>query len=463
MSDSNHNIKGNENVVIQDVSNAKITINYNGSIKEITNELSSLKETLKELSVQKLLYSKQVYSINDFNSANYDFVFGKRSFNEYLTKTLLDSLAKHNSIANKFNTKANSVNNWEKDERIANEAKKIIAYGFIGVIGLYLRKLIAIGKEKKSDDKHHKYIKVGLLTARRVLQVLNFIMLSKLWDIKKEHSIDLNDVEKHKLKEFFEGFVPRNIIEELELFKILLGIFERFRLRFPIVEIEDFSKHLNDEDSKFMQICSKLQEIDTLNPSNDENYNSKEEKFTLITCNDVELCLSDFLEYFSFLSKYKMVSIKGVTYEEIRKNPAMYIHKYAEIGIDSKFNSYVEKINCNQETISTNAILFFNSNYQENVNLYPFMIDLNCLTNESGTTIYFFRSTDIADGSLTFNFIEDDSKRNIVFKNTLREGVTLNELFSNDENIKLFNLDNVVLQFNEAKRTILEQTPDSNE
>lgn len=83
------------------------------------------------------------------------------------------------------------------------------------------------------------------------------------------------------------------------------------------------------------------------------------------------------------------------------KTPRRYLHHYAAFRIDSKFNVNSEKVNYVEDTISTDAILLFKGQYQESVNLFEFIIDLNSLTFENGTKII-LSAKDFADGSLNY-------------------------------------------------------------
>lgn len=62
------------------------------------------------------------------------------------------------------------------------------------------------------------------------------------------------------------------------------------------------------------------------------------------------------------------------------------------------------------------------------------------------------------DGSLNYRFLEDNSVQNIVFKETLKSDVKiedLNELMMDKAKRKQLKLDVVFLQFQEARKTLL--------
>jgi hypothetical protein len=93
--------------------------------------------------------------------------------------------------------------------------------------------------------------------------------------------------------------------------------------------------------------------------------------------------------------------------------------------------------------------------YQESLNLSPFVIDFNALTYESGAKICFFRARALADDSLEFTFLEDNSPVNLAWKGVLTDPEKANELLLLLENRRAYNLDCVIEQFQEARKSIL--------
>lgn len=146
-------------------------------------------------------------------------------------------------------------------------------------------------------------------------------------------------------------------------------------------ELTAFGESLQPE-SAFLKACEKLHAINEL---------LDKAKFTLLDCFEAETQLTTVLTTLIFFTHYKMVSIKSIAYDEMRNSPPRYLHSYAALGIDSKFNVNSERVNYVADTICTDAILLFKGRYQESINLFPFVIDLNALTFEGGAKNLFLQ------------------------------------------------------------------------
>ena len=337
---------------------------------------------------QTIQYADKIY-INSINEANFGFVTGKKKFNEHLTKSLIHAIAPFCTAGKRFSQKVSNIPNWEHQTRISSKAQEIISYSFVGVLGIQLSKLMAIGLEDFSEAKQTKYIKKCLDIIKRTFDLVNFSLLSKLWDIKRLEPLKPCNISKDQqviLTRLFEKFLAQSIDEQLILFESLFDIFTDNNLDFPITEISHFSNHMKT-DSDFRKTCKQLKAI---------NDRLDQATYTSVDCFDVEVQTSNFLENFSFLVDYNMVSIKKVGYLQTKNTDPNYLHRYTALGIDSKANVDAEKINYTPQSSQTDAIfLFKGGDYQHGVNLYPFIIDYNSLVFEQGAKICFYVSKNI--------------------------------------------------------------------
>ena len=74
----------------------------------------------------------------------------KNTFNELLTQRLIEAIKPYNKKANDF---LNTNIGWETNTDLVPTAKRIIFSGYVGVLGLQLRKLMTIGEEDYSESK----------------------------------------------------------------------------------------------------------------------------------------------------------------------------------------------------------------------------------------------------------------------------------------------------------------------
>ena len=106
-------------------------------------------------------------------------------------------------------------------------------------------------------------------------------------------------------------------------------------------------------------------------------------------------------------------------------------------------------------------------NAQAGINFFPFIIDLNALTLEPGTKIYFYNCRDMdKKKELRYSFSENNDRlMNLEYKQTITDEVKnnpklLDKIMMDTELYKNSKLDFVFLQFQEAKSAILQEVED---
>ncbi|MBK7408118.1 MAG: hypothetical protein IPJ40_08675 [Saprospirales bacterium] len=178
-------IQGSQHIVIQNVTDSTLTLQVNGEVREIQNQLAELKALLECQNAQKVQYAEKIYNIEHIDEANFGFLTGKKAFNELLTRELIRAIQPNCTSAQRFLEKVAHIPDWESQTRISDKAKEIIAYSFVGVIGKQLSKLMAIGKEDFSEAKQRKYLEKCIDIVKRSLDLVCFALLSRLWDAQK--------------------------------------------------------------------------------------------------------------------------------------------------------------------------------------------------------------------------------------------------------------------------------------
>ncbi len=285
-------------------------------------------------------------------------------FNEYLTRQLIEALPDYSKPARRFLSKAQHIPDWESVTRVSDKAKDILAYSFVGVLGIQLRKLFAIGKEPNSEDKQSRYLAHTILTGKRALKLISFALLSSLWDQQREQSLSLTQAQQAHLQAFFDDEFGFDLYNYFHLLCVLTEIFQSQQLQFPISELEVVLSQFKPE-SELEHTCIRLKEL---------TQKLDKVQFNLADCFAAERQLTYLLEKLAFLAKYRMVSIKNITYNELRNAPPRYLHSYTILGIDSKRNINSERVNYVDAPISTQAILLFKGRYQHSINLFPFIL-----------------------------------------------------------------------------------------
>ena len=438
-----------------------------GSITEEINTLISFKKKINELGHFHSVYTNIDNLINQFRNQLDRFlpqiitdpidipppvekptVPVKNTFNEKLTRGLIEAMADDIPRIKKFLDNANRMAaDWETQERFSDPAKELIALNYVGVLGIQLRKLIAIGKEEFSVNKQRKYLENCRITAKRALQLACFILISKLWDEKKDNQFNLTNEQYSTCTNFFEDEFEWEIRGLKDLLKTLIDIFNNNSLTLPIDGLKGFKEQLQPE-SKFVQALEKLHNIGEL---------SDRTSFGLQDCSDAEDNLITVLSAFNFMAGYKMISIKSIAYSEMRNSKPHYLYNYTDLcGIDNKSNKNTEqeKVKYEDTPINTDAIMLYKETYKQGLNLSPFIIDMNALSLTGGQKICFYSAKATADGSLNYSFIEDNSVVNIKNTNTLKPDTDLSDLMLDTNNLKDLRYDALFNLFREAKKAI---------
>lgn len=428
---------------IEQFNEEQIKLNLDGQIHEIRHQLADLQELLRSQQVQQVQYADKIYNIEHINEANFGFVTGAKAFNQDLTKTILESIRDDCLPAQKFLSRVQKIKDWEKQNRISDKAKEIIAYSFVGVIGIQLSKLMAIGKEDYTETKPAKYVRKCITIVKRSLDLVNFAFLSRFWDTQQTSSVPLQANEKELLGQIFDRHFEQTVTEQFELLRVLDGIFSTHALKKLFPEFR-----LGEQAVALQQICAAFGEL---------NQVLDKGEVTLLDCAEAETQLAQFFQIFHFLVKYNMASIKRIGYKQMRHVDPRYLHRFAALGIDSKANIDAEKVIYTPQTVHTDAVLLYlGDDYQDNINLFPLVIDYNALTFEHGVMICFYQGKNIADGSLEYRFLEDESTLHIEAKGLLQGDIDYNELMLTEDNQKLLNLDQVVAALEEARMTVLQ-------
>ena len=366
----------------------------------------------------------------------------KKTFNETMVRRLMEAVKEDCEPARRFLERASAIRDWEVQERTSDKAKEILAYSFVGVTGIQLSKLMAIGKEEASEGKFRKYIEKCHFTAACCLDVVNFALLSRLWEEQRQHPSPLPESIARRFDAPFEPTLP----EQFELLTALYPVFKATGYALPIPELAAVEGELATG-SNLYKVLEELQAL----------YNKvSKAAFDQADGYQAEKRLTDFLLYFRFLVKYKMASIKHIGYRQIRKSPPRYLHRYAALGIDSRANVDAEKINYTDTPTDTDSVILYQGDdYRSGVNLSPFVLDYHALLLEQGTRICFFSMTDMNDGSLLYRVLEDNSPLRLERANPpIPADANFGELLLSDDNRKKINLDNAVADFMEARTAL---------
>ena len=453
-----HKVHGDQNIIIQNVSDTHVTVEVNGSVQKVENKLEEIIKLLEGESAS-ITINQISYSNDAFTDESFKYVSGGKGHNTVLIKKLVEALDDFgNASVQKIFSRltAEQKHAWEYNPRISSKVKEKLRESWLGgVLGIMLGKLFAIGSQEYSTEKTDAFLKHSLELAKMTLQILNFALISFLWDKKKEKKLTFNEEEKKVVRDFFEGFVEKNLGEESKLLSDVCQLYKRHKLSFPMEELPPLLEKGTLESIK--QNCEDLHVIDRKRAEGD---------ITPLSCYVAEQHLGDLIGSLIFLSTYEMTSVKKVVYEEARDTNHFYLHFLAPIKAASfqRTEKTYETLNFARETICTEAVLMHKDRYQQSINLFPFLIDLNALTFDKGTHIGFFREKDTDNPELHFWFLGSGKRDRISYSGKLKAEMKeeeLNELFKEEKEQeslrKQLKADSVYLQFQAARRDLLDE------
>jgi len=349
-------LEGSQNIVIQDVSASNITINVNG----VEHKLEA-------------------------------------AMNQWLTQQLMPIIAQYDVLAQKFGAATNSINQWQNQPKYRNAALSILQSSYIGVVGIYLKKLAAIGSSSFSTTKVNEYTKNAYLLVQRLLDLTNTLLISTLWDNAEKQRIALSKTEK--IKQFFGQTVERDIAFSFELLSELIENFAQTGTAFPIPEFGEAAAYFA-ENKLVLQLA--FTKIETIYQQSNQKELSGEDCFW------VEKHLTDILLWFAFYAGYKIQAVKEVMFNQIRKQEEFYIHKLSFYGLSNRSTEQQKEVSENirfsHHSIYTDAVLFYKDDYGKGINLFPFIIEYNNVLLEEGTNLCVFSHKELAAENLV-NFI----------------------------------------------------------
>jgi len=369
------------------------------------------------------------------------------NFNDLLTANLLKAISNHNRKAGDF-LSANS--DWAENKHLVQTAKRIIINGYVGVIGVQIRKLMSIGEEDFSESKMKRYLENCQITAKRGLQLICYALISSLWDHQLNKKVNIPPSQRDVLIKFFRNAAEEEIVDFIELLKNLLEVYSKNELEFLISESLVLLPELK-EGSEFQSASEKLNALSQLINSSSFQPND---------CLEAEKNLSVVLEHLSFLAEYRMISINEIDFNQQRNDEeGLYLHNYTLLDGEIQANNDQSKVRRESSPVISHAVILFKDNYRKNINLDPFIIDFNGLSLSGGSKICFYSYCNTYDDlNLNFNFIEDNS-RVVVKKSTNPKPSdsdlnALNKWLSSRDNRKDMNFDKVYSLFYQAKKTL---------
>lgn len=361
----------------------------------------------------------------------------KREYNKTLTRALVEAMRPYNDKAEILCQKFS----WLEQPDNRRKVQQFVFQNFVGEIGKQLRKLVNIGDDEQMApaQKERHYVDKCLDIARRSFDLLNYTLLSVWWDAVKTAPLPSEPAEQQTLGAFFEAHLEQGLDAQFRLLQTLCALFRRHTVAFPFGEALERLLPQLTEDSPLQRACARL-----------------EQAVQAADVAESEAQLADIMRHFAFLTQYRMVSLKKISYRQLRNGQPEYLHRYVALGIDVKYSEDAEKgrwVTLGEQTPA--VLLYRGEDYQNGINLFPFVVDYNALTFEQGAKICFYSARDLGDaGALEYRFLGDNSIVRIEKQGVQTPQTRLDDLMMNPDLLKALNLDCVVDGFHEARHAL---------
>lgn len=326
---NDQNTTGNSNVVIQGVTDSTITVAVNGEVKEIEKKLDALQALMEQMAAKSLQSANNIYNIGSITNANFGYLVGQAGHDKALPSELAQNLV-------------GDGNSWTQSLRqelmkqgisVGNQPWNIFQnYGWL--VETFLQKMnTAAGQERNL-----RRLSFMAEAWQASLRYLCYIQLAQL--LQQENKPRLGIVstfiqmEDDDYLSFDYTSLLLTITDELgengfmkEIKKLVAELTDTESALYGAV------LYLNDQRRKLMG--NEIAEDDTLPLLLDEYLTA----------------LVYWLRKISFLSKYRLVSIKEINLNYRLGTARNFVHLYGELhGIYSEVGASDEEYNSKSVT-----------------------------------------------------------------------------------------------------------------
>ncbi len=378
---SHSSISGNQNIVIQNVSDSTITLNVGGEVKEIDRKLEQLLALLENQTQTSFQAADKTYNIATITPAIFDFIIRQAVFA---------------GLPQEVKENASSADNWALSLKQALVRQNIAVrnnrpfdhYGW----------LIEVFLQKMSTE-------IGKGTSLRALSFMTEAYQASLYYlciIQLAQILPLTNANRNPIFADFLKTSPENqvLFDFQQLF--LLGAEALGEANF-VPEIVDFAEELSDTGSDLYSVAVYL---DKVRRQLILNQLAEDESFTQVV-EEYRTALVFWLRKLTFIAQYRLVSMKEINIRyKLGATSKEFIHFYGElhgmyesslVGEDYTEMSIKDIFTFNQSILffrGTNIASSLNTMHQAHnyISLSPFIIDQSVFSEKITQTpeVYHF-------------------------------------------------------------------------
>ncbi len=398
------NIRGDHNVVIQDVTDSHITVKIDGQSKQILKQLGELKKLLESLKRSSFFTGEGEFNVNHLDHSNFDYVLSQSVVGNNLPSSLKENLVPSGDLW---------VNNLKRElvrkhkVAVGNHPAEIFQhYGFL--IEKFVQKVRYGLKQEPS------LYQLSLLAQawQNSLRYLSFIQLAQI--------LQSGDPCHHPLIRDFlledrSGTVAPDLLE------LLLACTDALKGKSPFVpELMEFVNHLRNPGNELYVTTLFLKRIRNRLLQN----SILEDEHLRVLIKEYLTAFVFWLRKISFLAGYRMVSIKDISLSYRLGTSKDFIHIYGELhgiferDMGPKGANYITKALEDTFTYNKSILLLKGKNsdtgleqiYDPNsyLSLSPLLIDESVLCGRFTQTPEVFYFSGRHSGEIQYEKIKND-------------------------------------------------------
>ncbi|MCP4157957.1 MAG: hypothetical protein GY757_60170, partial [bacterium] len=319
--------------------------------------------------------------------------------NNVLIETLFEEVAKHNIHGGDLLAAYRRTNRME-----IGEVMDAIIESFPTPVGEKLRLLF------KSNTINLDRLKLLVATYDAVIQLLCFIMLSQLWDEKRENpGIFIDDDSLNHLDRFFARDSEKdNSYKYGTLLRTITRIFKANDIQYFVEGLKNIGEPFLKRD-EFFEAHLVMEEIkQEVNQDSDENNTGPGNIEN--SCNTAGTQLAIILKKLLLLFDYKFTSVKNIEVKKSRHEVPQYSHETVILSGEQKKRRRRDLTHISFTDNNSVVLLENIANVKKYLCLSPFIIDKNALGTNNGNLSRIFFYGYQQEGKYCYKSIDNGSE-----------------------------------------------------
>ncbi len=317
--------QGNNNIIIQGVTDSSITVNVNGQSQEIEKKLDALQALMEQMAVKSVESANNIYNIGTITNANFGYLVGQAGHDKSLPSELAENLV-------------GEGNGWIQSLRQELQDKQKISVGnqpwnifqnYGWLVETFLQKMgTAAGQEKNL-----RRLSFMAEAYQGSLRYLCYIQMAQILQLENKSKLGI-------VSDFIQ--MEANKFLEFDYTSLLLTSTDALGQNAFMKEINKFVEELTDTESSLYGTALYL---DDQRRKLMANSIAEDDKLTSLL-DEYLTALVYWLRKISFVAKYRLVSIKEINLNYRLGTAKNFVHLYGELhGLYSEGGSSDEDYN----------------------------------------------------------------------------------------------------------------------